>query len=151
MFEASEKTCALESTHVDSRVTEHFARRAPVRARVKTVREQIAILGHDRHHGREVDVEAEHTQHFTGDSAERARGGKIAVLANRTRGRHRREYTTQPVNQPAFLIDAEQRWCRHHFANVVEQRAQLFWTSDVAAEDYDAARLYVFDEGACFV
>src|SRR4029079_9694049 len=139
MFEASEKTGALESTHVDSRGTEHFGRRAPVRSRVKTVRQQIAILSHDRHHGREVDVETEHAEHFAGDPAERARSGEIAVLANRARGRHGREYAAQPVNQPTFLIDAEQWWCGYDFANAVEQCAQLFRTSNIAAEDDDAA------------
>ena len=151
VLQATEQAAALETTHVNGGVTKNFARRASERSRIETVRQQVAILGHDRHHGGEVDVEAQHAQHFAGDPAECARGGKIAVLANRAGGRHRCEYATQPVNQPAFLIDAEERWCGNDFANAVEQRPQLFWTSDVAAEDNDAARLYVFDEGACFL
>src|SRR5215510_16402394 len=140
MLEATEKTCALQSTHVDSCVTKHFAWRATERSRVKTVREQVAILSHDRHHGREVHVETQHPQHFARDSAERTRGSEIAVLANRARGRHRREYAAQAVDEAAFLIDAEQRRCRYDFANAVEQRAQLFGTGDVTAEDNHATR-----------
>ncbi len=39
-------------------------------------------------------------------------------------------------------------WCRNEFADAVEQRAQLFRTGDVAAEDDDAAGLHFFDQGA---
>jgi len=43
------------------------------------------------------------------------------VLANRSRGRHRREDASQSIDEPAFLIDTEQRWRRNDFANRVEQ------------------------------
>src|ERR1044072_9807113 len=96
-------------THVDSRIAEALPRPSAKRSRIKTIRQQIAIVGHDRHYRREIDVEAQHAQHFTRDSAERARGGKIAVLADRARGRHRCEYAAQAVDEAAFLIDAEER------------------------------------------
>ena len=82
--------------------------------------------------------------------SERARCGEVAVLANRARGGHRRKDSAQAVDEAAFLIDAEERWCRNEFADAVEQRAKLFRTGDVAAEDDDAAGLHLFDQGACF-
>src|SRR5215216_6252291 len=106
MFETAEKARALETAHVNGRVTEDFTGRAPKGSGIETVGQQIAILGHDRHHGREVNVEAEHAQHFAGNSAERARSSEIAVLANRARRWHRREDSSQPIDEATFLIDA---------------------------------------------
>ena len=150
MLETAEQAGALKAAHVNGRVTENFARRAPEGSRIETVRQQVAILGHDRHHGREVDVEAEHAQHFAGDPAERSCGSEVAVLANRARGGHRREYPAQAIDQSTFLIDTEQRWYVNDFSDAVEQRAQLFRTGDVATEDDHAAGLDFFDQGACF-
>src|SRR5215216_2166514 len=126
MLEAADAAGALQAAHVHGGVTENFARRAPERSRIQTVGQQVAILGHDRHYWREVDVEAEHAQHFAGDPAEGSCCGKIAVLANGTRGGHRREYASQSIDESAFLIDADQWWCANDFANAVEQRAKLF-------------------------
>src|SRR6185503_1237418 len=117
MFETAEKARALETAHVNGRVTEDFTWRAPERSGIEAVGQQIAILGHDRHHGREVDVEAEHAQHFPSDSAERARSGQIAVLTNRARRRHRGEDASQTIDEATFLIDAEQWRRRNDFAN----------------------------------
>src|ERR1700741_4828263 len=145
MFQAAENAGALQAAHVNGCVTEHFTGRASERSRVETIGQQIAILGHDRHHRSEVDVETEHAQNFTGDSSERAGRRKVAVLANRTSGRHRSEDAAQSIDEPAFLIDANQGRRRQYFADAVEQRAELLWTSDVASENNDAARFNFLD------
>src|SRR5690349_21374307 len=108
MFETAETTSSLQTAQINSRVAEHFARRTSERARVKTVGKQVAVFGHDRHHGREVDVEAEHAQRFAGDTSERAGRGEIAVLADRARGGHRREDAAQAIHEPAFLVDTDE-------------------------------------------
>src|SRR5829696_2204828 len=145
MLQAREHAGALKAAHVHGAVTKNFARRAAEGSRIKTVRQQIAILGHDRHHRREVDVEAEHAQHFAGNPAECSRGGEIAMLPNRARGGHWREYPSQAIDQSTFLIDAEQWWYVNDFSDAVEQRAQLFPSGDVAAEYDHAAGLDFFD------
>src|SRR5205085_4358940 len=139
MFQTTETAGALKTAHVDGCVAEHFARRTPIRSRIESVREQIAILSHNRHHGREVEIETEHAQHFAGDSSKRARGREIAMLANRACGGHRRKDLAEAVDEATFLIDAAQRRRGQKFASTVEQRAQLLWAGDVAAEDDDAA------------
>src|SRR5215213_82507 len=151
MLQAAEAASALQPAHVNSGVTEDFTWRTPVRSRIETVREQIAILGHDRHHGRKVGVETQHAQHFAGDSSERACGCKIAVLANRARSRHGREYATQAIDEAAFLVDSKQRRSCNKRARAVEQGAKLSWAGDVAAKDDDAAGLHFLDQGARFV
>src|ERR1044072_10042319 len=103
MFQTAEQTGTLQAAHVNSRVTENVAGRASERSRVKTVRQQIAILGHDRHHRGEVEIETEHAQDFAGDSAERACRSEVAMLANRARGRHRRDEAAQTIDEPTFL------------------------------------------------
>src|SRR5215211_1955965 len=150
MFQTAEDAGALETSHVNSCVAEDFAGRASERSRIETVRQQVTILGHDRHHRCEVDVEAEHAQHFARDPAEGSRGGKIAMLANRACGGHRRKYPAQAIDQPTFLIDAEQRWYANNFADAVEQRAELFRTGNIASENDHTAGLNFFDESACF-
>src|SRR5215207_2894128 len=149
MFQAAETSGALKPTHVNSRVTENFARRASERSRVKSVRKEIAIFGHDRHHGGEVDVETEHAQHFAGDSSEGSCGCKIAVLAYRARGRHRRENPAEAIDEATFLIDSHQwrRW--YDFTDFVEQGAELLRTCDVASEDDDSSGLHFLDQRAC--
>src|SRR6185369_1540330 len=107
VFQTSQEAGALQSAHVNRRVSEDFARRAPERSRVETVRQQVAVFGHDGHHGREVHVESQHAQDFAGDSAESARRGKIAVLPNRAGGGHRCEDAAQPIDKAALLIDAK--------------------------------------------
>src|SRR5215218_2718897 len=110
MLQAAEASGALQPAHVNGRVAKNLTWRAPIRSRIQAVGQQVAILGHDRHHGRKVDVETEHAQHFASDSSERACGSKIAVLANGARSRHRCEYPAQAVDEPTFLIDSKQRW-----------------------------------------
>src|SRR5687768_5195710 len=150
MLQTTETTRALKTAHVNSRITKHLTRRTSKRARIQTVRQQIAIVGHDRHHRREVDVETQYPQCFAGDPAERAGRGEIAVLANRARGGHRRKDTSQAIDESAFLIDAEEQRSWHQFTNAVEQAAQLLCASDVAAEDDHAAGPHVRDQRARF-
>src|SRR5215213_11626046 len=99
MLQAAEAASALQPAHVNSGVTEDFTWRTPIRSRVETVREQIAILGHDRHDGGKVDGETKHAQHFAGDSPQSACCCKIAVLANRPCSRHGREYSAQAIDE----------------------------------------------------
>jgi hypothetical protein len=70
------------------------------------------------------------------------------MLPDRACGGHRRANLTQAINQTAFLINAEQRFDAHGFADAVEQSAQLIRRNHVSTEDDDAARLHVFDERA---
>ena len=47
--------------------------------------------------------------------------GQVAVLANSSRRRHGRKNFSQPIDQAAFLIDAEERVGWQQFAHAVEQ------------------------------
>src|ERR1044071_2076329 len=71
MLEASQTARCLQTAHVNGRVAEDFAGRAPERARVKTIGEQIALIRHDGHDRREVHVDAEHSQHLARDATDR--------------------------------------------------------------------------------
>src|SRR5205085_11592043 len=78
MFGTAEQARALQAAQVNHRVAKYLAGRAPVGARIESVREQVAVVGHDGHDRREVHVEAEHAQDFAGDLTEHARGGQVA-------------------------------------------------------------------------
>ena len=101
---------ALQPAHINRCVAEHFARRAPERTRVKTVREFAALFGNDRHHGRKVDVEAEHR------AATRPKRGPVYALRPRSPcWRIARaegiggKTSPQTIDQSAFLIDSAKR------------------------------------------
>ena len=79
-----------------------------------------------------------------------ARAGQIAVFPNCSRRRHGRKDFPQPVNQPAFLINTEERISRQKFAHAVEQLPQLLRAANVAPEDDHAARLNFLNQGARF-
>ena len=149
MFETAQTACALKPAQIDHRVAQDFAGRASVGARVETVGEQVALVRHNGHDGREVHVEAEHSQDFARVATKRASARQIAVLSNRARRRHRREDTTQTINEAALLIYPAEWLHRNERANAVKQRAQLIGRGDISSEDDDAAGLDVFDERAC--
>ena len=149
MFQTTETAGGLQAAHVHRRIAQDFARRSAERSRVQTVRELAAFLGNDRHHGSEVDVKAEHSQDFASDATQRSRSGKVAVLANRARRRHRRENLPQTIYQATFLIDAAQGSNRQHRARAIKQFADLFGRFDVASEKDYAAGLDLFDQRPC--
>src|SRR6266516_2074762 len=150
MFQTPDTPGSLHAAHVNRRIAQYFAGRAPEGPRIQSVREQVALLGHDRHHGREIQIEAQQPQHLSGDAAQRPRGCQVTMLAYYPGRRHWGGDLAQSINQAAFLIDAEERLDRHHCAYLIEQAPQLIGRSYVATEYNHAARLDLFDQTTRF-
>src|SRR5205807_3760211 len=140
----------LHAAHVDRRIAQYFAGRAPEGARIQSVRQQVALLGHDRHHGREIQIEAQQPQHLSGDAAQRPRGCQVTMLAYDPGRRHWGGDLAQSINQATFLIDAEEGLDRQQPAYLVEQTTQLVGRGYVATEDNHAAGLDPFDQTTGF-
>src|SRR5215213_1369184 len=123
MLETAEQASALKPAHIDGRVAQDFTGRAPERARVKTVGEQVALVRHDGHDGRKIHVEAEESENLARDAPQCTRACQIAMLSDGTGRGHGHADASQSVNEAALLVYAAKRLNRHHRAHAVEERA----------------------------
>ena len=70
------------------------------------------------------------------------------MLAYGARRRHGRADAAQPVDEAALLVYAAERLDGQDAARAVQQPPQLHGGRDVSAEDDDATRLNIFEQGA---
>jgi len=68
------------------------------------------------------------------------------MLTNSSRRRHGCGNFPQPIDQAAFLINAQQRIAGEDAAYIVEQATQLFRAGNVAPKDDYAPGLYFLDK-----
>ena len=100
------------------------------------------VVKRDVEHRAEVEIETEHPEQSSGDTAMPPNELDVALLAQLLRVRRFVADQTQPRNAPAFLVDGDDRLNRAQVAQVVDQLPQLSRAFDVAPKDNEPTRLH---------